>query len=76
VGNCKFATTVSKSRLNFLEVLRAGFTDYVVNAEALAYMRRRSLAGSVIASRRSIPSTTSPTRRPGRPTWSGSASRR
>src|SRR3954462_1356783 len=45
-----FATTASKSRLNFLEVLRAGFTDYVVNAEALAYMRRRSLAGSVIAS--------------------------
>src|SRR5436305_2050582 len=44
-----FATTASKSRLNFLEVLRAGFTDYVVNAEALAYMRRRSLAGSVIA---------------------------
>src|SRR5690349_3733709 len=44
-----FATTASKSRLNFLEVLRAGFTDYVINAEALAYMRRRSLAGSVIA---------------------------
>src|SRR3954447_21451263 len=44
-----FATTASKSRLNFLEVLRAGFTDYVVNAEALAYMRRRSLAGPVIA---------------------------
>ena len=44
-----FATTGSKSRLNFLEVLRAGFTDYVVNAEALAYMRQRSLAGPVIA---------------------------
>src|SRR3954471_24724206 len=44
-----FATTASKSRLNFLEVLRAGFTDYVINAEALAYMRRRSLARSVIA---------------------------
>src|SRR3954447_5459344 len=44
-----FATTGSKSRLNFLEVLRAGFTDYVVNAEALAYMRQRALAGSVIA---------------------------
>src|SRR5436305_1865833 len=44
-----FATTASKSRLNFLEVLRAGFTDYGVNAEALAYMRRRSLAGPVIA---------------------------
>src|SRR3954470_4426008 len=45
-----FATTASKSRLNFLEVLRAGYADYVVNAEALAYMRRRSLAGPVIAS--------------------------
>jgi hypothetical protein len=45
-----FATTASKSRPNFLEVLRAGFTDDVVNAEALAYMRRRSLAGPVIAS--------------------------
>ena len=30
-------------------MLRAGFADYVVNAEALAYMRRRSLAGPVIA---------------------------
>src|SRR3954449_495518 len=45
-----FATTGSKSRLNFLEVLRAGFADYVINAEALAYMRQRSLAGPVIAS--------------------------
>jgi Transposase IS66 family len=44
-----FATTASKSRLNFLEVLRAGYGDYVVNAEALAYMRQRALAGPVIA---------------------------
>src|SRR5215212_3085210 len=44
-----FATTASKSRLNFLEVLRAGFVDYVINAEALAYMRQRALAGPVIA---------------------------
>jgi hypothetical protein len=44
-----FATTASKSRLNFLEVLRAGYADYVVNAEALAYMRQRALAGPVIA---------------------------
>jgi transposase IS66 family protein len=43
-----FATTASKSRLNFLEVLRAGYADYVINAEALAYMRRRGLAGAVI----------------------------
>ena len=45
-----FATTASKSRLNFLEVLRAGFADYVLSAEALAYMRQRALAGPVIAS--------------------------
>lgn len=44
-----FATTGSKSRLNFLELLRAGHADYVVNAEALAYMRRRHLSGPVIA---------------------------
>jgi hypothetical protein len=51
IGNDRFAwfgTTASKSRLNFLELLRAGHDDYVVNPEALAYMRGRSLAGSVI----------------------------
>jgi Transposase IS66 family len=52
IGNDHFAwfgTTASKSRLNFLELLRAGHGDYVVNAEALAYMRERALAGPVIA---------------------------
>src|SRR4051812_36048930 len=51
IGNDHFAwfgTTASKSRLNFLELLRAGHPDYVINAEALAYMRQRALAGSVI----------------------------
>lgn len=51
IGNDRFAwfgTTGSKSRLNFLELLRAGHGDYVVNAEALTYMRSRSLAGPVI----------------------------
>jgi hypothetical protein len=43
-----FGTTGSKSRLNFLDLLRAGHGDYVINAEALAYMRDRSLAGPVI----------------------------
>jgi transposase IS66 family protein len=43
-----FATRTSKSRLNFLDLLRAGFTDYVINEAALAYMRGRALAGSVI----------------------------
>lgn len=44
-----FATTGSRSRLNFLELLRAGHTDYVVNAEALAYMRKRALPQHAIA---------------------------
>jgi Transposase IS66 family len=44
-----FGTTGSKSRLNFLELLRAGHDDYVINAEALEYMRQRSLSGSLIA---------------------------
>jgi hypothetical protein len=51
IGNDRFAwfgTTGSKSRLNFLGLLRAGHGDYVVNAEALAYMRGRALAGPVI----------------------------
>jgi hypothetical protein len=52
IGNDSFAwfgTTHSKSRLNFLDLLRAGYTDYVVNDAALSYMRERSLAGPVIA---------------------------
>ncbi len=52
IGNAHFTwfgTTDSKSRLNFLELLRAGHGDYVVNDEALAYMRARALAGPVIA---------------------------
>src|SRR3954453_5111459 len=52
IGNdhfAAFATTGSKSRLNFLEVLRAGYPDYVVNAEALEYMRQRALSGAVLA---------------------------
>ena len=51
IGNDHFAwfgTTASKSRLNFLELLRAGHPDYVINAEALAYMRQRGLSGLVI----------------------------
>jgi hypothetical protein len=42
-----FGTTGSKSRLNFLELLRAGYSDYVINDDALAYMRERALARHV-----------------------------
>jgi len=51
IGNDHFAwfgTTRSKSRLNFLDLLRAGHTDYVINEAALAYMRERALSGLVI----------------------------
>lgn len=44
-----FGTTGSKSRLNFLECLSAGHTDYVINDAALAYMRERSLSCSALA---------------------------
>ena len=52
IGNTHFTaftTTASKSRLNFLSLLRAGHDDYVINDEALAYMRERALAAHVIA---------------------------
>jgi hypothetical protein len=52
IGNDDFAwfrTTGSKSRLNFLDLLRAGHSDYVINDAALVYMRERSLAGPTIA---------------------------
>src|SRR5208283_3487723 len=52
IGNAQFAwfgTTGSKSRLNFLDLLRAGHGDSIVNDEALAYMRARALAGPLIA---------------------------
>lgn len=52
IGNAHFTwfgTTASKNRGNFLDLLRAGHADYVINAEALAYMRQRALSGPVIA---------------------------
>jgi hypothetical protein len=47
IGNACFAwfeTTTSKSRINFLQLLRAQHTDYRINARALAYARRRAPA--------------------------------
>jgi hypothetical protein len=51
IGNDSFAwfgTTGSKSRLNSLDLLRAGHTDHVINDAALDYMREHSLAGPVV----------------------------
>src|SRR4051812_20467125 len=51
IGNDSFAwfgTTGSKNRQTFLELLRAGHTDYVVNDAALEYMREHGLSGLVV----------------------------
>lgn len=47
IGNELFAwfeSTGSKSRINFLQLLRAGDSDYVINTEALEYMAANKLA--------------------------------
>jgi len=45
-----FESTESKSRINFLKLLRAGHTDYCLNTEAIAYMQANKLPGYVIRS--------------------------
>ena len=44
-----FATRSSKTRLNFLDLLRAGHSDYVLNEAAFDYLRSRGLPGPQIA---------------------------
>src|SRR3954449_1834769 len=51
IGNelfASFESTDSKSRQNFLELLRGAPTDYTVNDTAVAYWRRQKLAQAVI----------------------------
>ena len=52
IGNDRFTwfgTRPSKSRLNFLDLLRAGHTDFVLNKAAFDYMRDRALSAALIA---------------------------
>ena len=44
-----FGTRPSESRLNFLDLLRAGHTDYVLSDAAYDYMRRHDLSAAAIA---------------------------
>jgi hypothetical protein len=44
-----FGTRASKSRLNFLDLLRAGHTDHVLNDAAYDYMRKNALSAPLIA---------------------------
>lgn len=46
-----FGTRSSKSRLNFLDLLRAGHIDYVLNDAAYSSMRQHSLPASLIGRR-------------------------
>ena len=51
IGNELFAwfqSTDSKSRINFLELLHTGQTDYVINKDALKYMNNQRLAKSTL----------------------------
>jgi len=52
-----FRTRSSKSRLNFLDLLRAGHTDYVLNDAAYDYMRNQGLPASTIALLKAEPRT-------------------
>ena len=42
-----FETTATKSRINFLKLLRAGRTDYVINSDAVAYWQSQKLPRGV-----------------------------
>lgn len=51
IGNDFFATfhsTDSKSRVNFLKLLQAGRTDYVINASAISYMVSQGLPQNLL----------------------------
>jgi hypothetical protein len=52
IGNDRFTwfgSRSSKTRLNFLDLLRAGHTDFTLNEQAFDYMRGRGLAAPLIA---------------------------
>jgi hypothetical protein len=56
-GFAFFASTDSKSRLNFLEILRRPHTDYVINPPAVAYWRRQKLPAALVDRLRRGPHT-------------------
>ena len=61
IGNDRFTwfgTRPSKSRLNFLDLLRAGHTDFVLNDAAFDYMRGRALPTTLITRLAEQPGTT------------------
>ena len=73
-----FRTRSSKVRLNFLDLLRAGYTDYVLNDAAYDYMRNQGLqyGGSDRPSESQTADAVPATRSPGRRISTGWASTR
>jgi hypothetical protein len=58
IGNDFFAwfeSTESKSRINFLSLLRAGASDYLLNEDAFEYMKQKCLPKSPLALLRNHP---------------------
>jgi len=58
IGNDFFAwfeSTESKSRINFLSLLRAGASDYLLNEDAFEYMKQKRLPKSPLALLRNHP---------------------
>jgi hypothetical protein len=63
VGNAwfaYFASTSSKSRINFLNILRTGHTDYVLDSYALEYMRDQRLPPKLLRNLEELGDTTVP----------------
>jgi hypothetical protein len=61
IGNEKFAffaSTARKSRINFLELLRAGGSSYVLNDKAFAYMSAQGLPQTPLADLMAVESPT------------------
>lgn len=46
---CYFSSSESKSRLNFLEILRGSYQDYILDESALLYAFERSVSASSLA---------------------------
>jgi hypothetical protein len=54
-GHVWFGTRFSKGRLNFLDLLRAGHTDYVLDDAAYDEMRNQGLSAATVARLRAHP---------------------
>jgi hypothetical protein len=64
-----FQSTGSKSRINFLELLRAGKADYCLSESALLYMKNQQLPEKPLKLLFELKGETFPIKRAGRNDW-------